>query len=46
MTYSSFHTTLNKMIAFLVEEIAPEIIKFPTDDAGKEAIAKEFEKVC
>lgn len=30
---------------FILEEVAPEVIKFPKTNAEKEAVAKEFEKV-
>lgn len=45
MTVSNFHASFNKVLIFLVDDLAPEIIKFPDSNTEKEDIAKEFEKV-
>lgn len=37
--------SIQKVIKFLLEEVAPELIKFPQTNAEKEAVASQFQKV-
>ncbi|XP_067645037.1 putative nuclease HARBI1 [Eurosta solidaginis] len=45
VSLSNLHSTFNKVFSFLVEDVAPETIKFPMEEEEKEAIAREFEKI-
>lgn len=45
MSLSSIHAGFNKVLQFLVNDVAPEVIKFPETNDEKELVAKEFEKV-
>ena len=45
MSLSSIHSTFNRLLKFLVDELAPDVIKMPQTKADKAANAKEFEEV-
>ena len=45
MSLSSIHTTFNRVLKFLVDELAPEVIKMPQTMADKATNAKEFDEV-
>ncbi|XP_037824069.1 uncharacterized protein LOC119612341 [Lucilia sericata] len=43
---SHIYKSIKTVVKFLVEELGPEIIKFPNTHPEKEAVAKEFEMVA
>ncbi|XP_017480720.1 PREDICTED: uncharacterized protein LOC108369998 [Rhagoletis zephyria] len=46
MCLSNMYNTFNKVLNFLVRDIAPEAIKFPNETHEKEVIAKAFENIA
>ncbi|XP_067648040.1 putative nuclease HARBI1 [Eurosta solidaginis] len=43
---ANLHSTFSKVLSFLLEDVAPETIKFPKEEEQKEAAAREFEKIA
>uniref|UniRef100_A0A1I8P617 DDE Tnp4 domain-containing protein n=1 Tax=Stomoxys calcitrans TaxID=35570 RepID=A0A1I8P617_STOCA len=45
LSLSTTHSCINKVLDFLVNDVAPQVIKFPSTNEDKEYVAKEFEKI-
>ncbi|XP_065365590.1 putative nuclease HARBI1 [Calliphora vicina] len=45
MSLSNLHSSFQKVLKFLLDEVAPEAIKFPQTNLEKEVIANEFKKI-